>query len=301
MVRVDASGIRWVSSLLGRRQVDTALVCLGSLLRCSEEPLALRLHDDGTLGRDDLDRLEAGLGRFTLVQRAEADERVSELLARRPSLRAFRRENPLALKLIDVVAFAGEELSFCDSDILFVRPFRNLFHLGGPEGALFMTDIQNAYSIRSWHLLAHPRLHLPVRVNSGIIGYRCAAYDPDLLDWYLARPERRFAPVWVEQTGWALLGGRAGCRLLDPAQVAFPETGGYDDEAVVALHFVSSLRDRLAPVLERMPDRTGEAPVDIRSLPAARCGPLDLLAAEIRRRLRRHSPIPARTSSSHLR
>jgi hypothetical protein len=276
---------RWVSSLLGHRQLETALVCLGSLVRCSAEPLALRLHDDGTLTGPDRGRLEAGLGRVHLISREEADDRVAGLLARRPALRAYRRHQPLALKLIDAVLFGGEELAYCDSDVLFLRPFSGLFQLPGRTGAVFMSDRQNAYSARSWHLLAHRRLRLPQRVNSGVVVYRTDAYDPDFLEWYLSRPEFLFAPVWVEQTAWALLGWQAGCRLLDPLQVAFPEEGKPAGGGVVALHFVSPLRS-LLPRHAAAP-AGGEPPIALRTVPARRCRTLDLAATEARRWLKR--------------
>lgn len=275
-----------VTTLLGHAHVEMARVCLGSLLRCSAEPLALRLHDDGTLRPEDLERLEEGLGRFALVSVVEADEAAAGLLARRPALAAFRRESPLARKLVDAVLLAGEELAFCDTDILFLRPFSGLFRLPPGAGALFMSDRQNAYSVRSWHLLARPRLALPRRANSGIVVYRTAAYDPDLLEWYLARPEHRFAPVWVEQTGWALLGWQAGCRLIDPAQVAIPEPGRPAGEETVALHFVGPVRSLLSGFAGRVPEEA-RAPVEIRTFPAERCRPLDLAADEARRIVRR--------------
>jgi hypothetical protein len=279
-----------VTTLLGHAHVDLALRCLGSLLRCSAEPLALRLHDDGTLAPADLDRLEAGLGRFALVSRAEADERTAGVLARRPALAAFRRENPLALKLIDAVLCAGPELAFCDTDVLFLRRFAGLFRLPPGAGALFMTDRQNAYSVRSWHLLLRGRLRLPQRANTGVLVYRTEAWDPDLLEWYLARPEHRFAPVWVEQTAWALLGWRAGCRLIDPAQVAIPGPGWPDGAAggeTVALHFVGPVRS----LLSRYESRTPEVgvPVEIRTRPAVRCRAFHLAVDEARRLARRVS------------
>src|SRR6185369_1948831 len=85
-----------VASLLGHAHVEMAALCLGTLLRGSAEPLALRLHDDGSLTSEDRERLAAALNDPEVVPRAEADERVAEVLARRPALAAFRRRNPLA-------------------------------------------------------------------------------------------------------------------------------------------------------------------------------------------------------------
>jgi hypothetical protein len=280
---------RKVSSLLGHRHVEMAILCLGSLLRASAEPLALRLHDDGSLTAEDRERLAAALEEPEIITRTEADERVADILKQHPALAAFRRTNPLALKLIDVVQFAGEELAYCDTDILFLRPFTGLF----PEraGTAFMADHQNAYSLRSWHLLLHRRLRLPRHVNSGLIHFPSAAWDPDLLEWYLSRPEFAFAPVWVEQTAWALLGERAGCRLFDPARIRIPEAAGKPGDEreaeTVALHFVGPVRDLLGSWAAQATLDDRRLPAEIGRVAAGRCGVVDLAVTEARRRLGR--------------
>lgn len=278
---------RVVATLLGHAHVEMALACLGSLRRYSADPLRFRVHEDGTIGSGDRERLASGLGDFDFVPRGEADERVAPLLAGRPALAAFRRGNPLALKLVDVPLLAGDELAYCDSDVLFLRPFSGLFSFPDPAtGALFMSDRQNAYSLRSWHLLRHGRLRLPCRVNSGVLFFRTRFFDPDLLEWYFGRPEFQRSPVWTEQTAWALLGSRAGCRLWDPGQLRLPSAGEERGEAV-ALHFVSPLRSLLPRVLERAPDRAGEPPVAVGSRPARTCRAWDLAWTEARRRAAR--------------
>ncbi len=146
-----------------------------------------------------------------------------------------------------------------------------------------MSDVQNAYSIRSWHLLSHRRLRLPERVNSGVILYRTAKFDPDLLEWYLSRPEFGFAPPWIEQTAWALLGGAAGCRLYEPSQIAIPKAAGPLPAEAVALHFVNPVRGRLAESAPRALDRMGESPVEIRTTPAQPLSAFSLAATEARR------------------
>jgi len=266
-----------------------AILCLGSLLRHSAEALTLRLHDDGTLTEEDRERLAAQLRAPEIVHRSEADERAAAFLARHPALRELRRANVMALKLIDTVMYAGEELAYCDSDILFLRPFTGLYD-GTGAGALFMSDRQNAYSLRSWHLLRHPELRLPLRANAGLMGFRTAGFDLDFLDWYVARPEFQFSPVWMEQTAWGLLAMRVGCRVIDPKQVAIPEPGrAACEDGRVALHFTSTVRSLLplwAP-LAFGPEPDPRPPVAIRSYPADRCRALHLAVTESRRVLKR--------------
>ncbi|MBW8873580.1 MAG: hypothetical protein JF614_01335 [Acidobacteria bacterium] len=276
-----------VASIVGHRQVEMAVLCLGSLLRHSAEELALRLHDDGSLTAADRERLAAELRGPEVVSRAEADEQTADFLARHPALRAFRRGNVMALKLIDAMLFAGDELAYCDSDVLFLRPFSGLYPLRETAaGAMFMSDRQNAYSIRSWHLLRYPGLRLPWRLNAGITAFRAAGFDLDLLEWYVSRPELQFAPVWMEQTAWGLLAGRVGCRLLDPDQVAIPVPGEPAPAGIVALHFVSPVRSLLAGYAVPSASEARQ-PVALRSAPARRCRAVDLAVTEARRWLAR--------------
>jgi hypothetical protein len=279
-----------VTTLLCHAHVDMALLCLGSLLACSAEPLRLRIHDDGTLTEEDRERLTAGLSGPDFVSRAEADERVADLLAGRPATREMRRRNPLGLKLVDAALLApGERLLFCDSDVLFLRPFSGLW---GAEGeTVFLRDSQSAYSVRSWQMLREPRLRLAGHVNTGIIGFPRAAYDPDLIEWFLARPEFNRTPVWLEQTAWALLGGRSGCCFVDPARVRLPGDRETElDDELVALHFVSPRRALLPVITGQARDRRGEPPVLLKTVPALPCPWWELAATELRRRLGRLAP-----------
>jgi hypothetical protein len=268
-----------------------AVLCLGSLLHYSAEALTLRLHDDGTLTDEDRERLAAELAAPEIVPRGEADERVADLLAHHPALRDFRRRNVMALKLLDAVMYSGEELAFCDTDVLFLQSFTGLFGQlrGTGAGALFMNDSQNAYSLRSWHLLRHSMLRLPLRINTGLMVFRTTGFDLDFLEWYVARPEFQFCPAWMEQTALGLLGMRAGCRLLDSEQVAIPEPGPAPrQDRRVALHFTSTVRHLLhlwAPLANREEDP--RPPVALRSLPAGRCRAVNLAVTESRRVLRR--------------
>ena len=283
---------RVVSTLLGHAHVEMALLCLGSLLGYSAAPLRLRIHDDGSLTAADLERLAAGLREPEVMSRREADERLAGLLAARPAARAFRAVNPLALKLLDVVLLSADaEFAFCDSDVLFLRPFSRLFHLPPQSGTLFMSDPRQSYSVRSWHLLLDPRLRMPGHVNTGVIVFRRSCFDLDLVEWFLSRAPYGFVPWWVEQTCWALLAQPAGCRLLDPEAVSIFVPGREPSWRQVALHFVNpvrSLLERFAGSLaERAPASDTRPPVEVQSFAAPRLSAAGLAATEVGRRLRR--------------
>ena len=273
-----------VASLVGHRNFAMSLRCLRSLARFAKEPLALRIHDDGTLTGDDRERL-AALPLARIVSRAEADAAVGAQLARHPASARLRAGNVMALKLFDVHLFSAGRLCYCDSDILFLRPFANLFHArAAGVRALFMADRQNAYSLRSWHTLRYPQLRLPWRANSGLLEF-LGDLDLDLVEWYLSRPGLEVTPVWLEQTAWGLLGFRAGCNIWDGGQIMIPTAAGFPAGAV-ALHYTSSSR-HLFPAPEDEPPASGAAPVELRSRPARRCRLADLAVGEGVRRSRR--------------
>lgn len=282
-----------VRSLLGRAQVEMAIACLGSLARFSADAVRLVLHDDGTLGSDDLIRLRQGLGAVApleVVPRSEADERLAPVLSRFSEIRAYREANPLGLKLVDVALLEqSETVSFCDSDVLWLRPFSGVFgELPADRQALFMADSDNAYSVRSWDFLSTPGLRLRARVNSGVVRIRKASFDLERVEWFLARCRLRCrTPVWSEQTCWAVLAADLATGLLDPSLVRFPPEDPADASGAVALHFINPLRDRLPLYLDRPPEGQGGPPVVVATVAAPRCGPLSLLRTEVRRRLRR--------------
>jgi hypothetical protein len=273
-----------VSSLLGSKHIDTAIECLGSLRRYSREPVELRLHDDGTLQPADRDRLLEAFGNPQVISPADADDQVAHLLVGRPILAATRKVNPFVRKLIDIPAFCdGGELIYCDTDVRFMRPFTGLFEeLPSTHAACFMKDIGLAYSIRSWNMLRYG-IQMPSRANTGLFQFRMQSFDPDHLEWFLARPELQTRYNWIEQTCWALMVPVGKCLLYDPSQVAIPDPGKPLDPAIVAYHFVTAFRYRLDEA-GKMPSRTDEdAPVAIRRVPSARQSVLDAAVGEARR------------------
>jgi hypothetical protein len=231
-----------VESLLGHAQTDLALECLGSLQRCSKEPLTLRLRDDGSLTAADRERL-AVLGEPEIVPRVRADERVEPLLSRHPASLRYRREHPLGMKLFDGVLGESGTLRFCDSDVLFLRPVSRVFP-DDPGEPRFLEDVQNAYSLRSWQLARH-RLRIGRRINSGLLAFPREAFDLDQVEWYLSRPEMAFAPMWREQTAWALLAATRPSTTFDRWSFRIakgPPTPADAAQPPIALHFVSPSR-----------------------------------------------------------
>ena len=245
-----------VHTLLCHRDVPMAVRCLGSLLRYTHDPIGLVVHDDGTLKAEDCGRL-AELGPVRFVARPEADDQVFEALRRLPHCTRFRRQNVFGLKLFDVPLLATGDIAYCDSDILFLRPFRGLFAWLDPRTSLLlMRDAANMYACTPRHLVLAPRFRLPARCNAGLFFCRQPAYDVDFIEWFLGLdlPRYRAAPTLVEQTAWAALGWRGGCRVWDPSQVALVRRREQLTGELVAGHFADDYgRQLLQSVATREP------------------------------------------------
>lgn len=283
---------RTVRTLIGHRQVDVGLRCLSSLMRYSVEPLSLIIHDDGTLTQEDCDLLTLHLEGAKVLSRGESDGLVLPLLAHHPKCRAYRQRHPLALKLIDMALIEQGELAYCDSDILFLKPYTQLFSWpNGMGAAIFMQDSQEAYSLYPWHIRPFGDIKVPRKVNTGLILFRTCQYDLDFVEWFLGRPQLQQVfekrSHWIEQTCWAALGWRVGCYMWNANQLIIANMKmDRVTEETIGIHFVAAYRDNL----NGFPERSHELPptdeaVVINAFPAHKSSSLRLLAQDVRRRL----------------
>lgn len=273
-----------ISSLICHAHVPMAIDCLGSVARLCVEPVRFRIHDDGSLTEEDLNRLQAVLPVERVIRRREADEVMADRLRGYRVLRSFRSGLVLALKLFDGPAFAeGRSYRFVDSDILFLRRFR------WPSPSvpmMFMGDRAPSYSLRSWGRL-WSRVPLPARVNSGVILAERGQIDLDFLEWFVSQARHRSILPMLEQTAWAALGMRVGCEVLDAEQVRVVREGE-DMNGMVAGHFTARSRHLLLEFVRRSEEADSSAPpVTLRTEPPGRCRAVDLAGYEVRRLIKR--------------
>ncbi len=272
-----------------------ALTALGSFRLMSVRPVRFVVHDDGSLGANDIERLAAALGEVRVVRRKDADEAMAEHLHAHPATARFRTESLFAIKMLDVVRFGGDPRApienriavYTDSDVLWRRPFAGIDDIGRSDMVL-MTDSANWYALRSWQLLrSHKQLSLVSRVNAGVVSCRVGGFDLDRVEWYLDRFGWSAGAALVEQTLWAMLASHGRGRLWDPAHVAFP---GVElppaGEGPVAVHYAGLHRPLWRHHTREMPRPAGDA-VRLGSLAAPHATPLSLATSEARRRITR--------------
>lgn len=280
-------------TLLGDSQVDTSIVCLSSALGAVGEGYRLEIFDDGTLTEISRERLVRELPRVTIVERRDREEEVSEKLSRYPACRQQRDANVLFMKLFDVM-LTGESdyLEYVDSDVYFLSRVTNGMRRSD-DRPLFMHDVTSSYSVRPGDLVGPAKVALPAKLNTGIIGFPAVAFDLEFLECVMRteRAVRRFSRIscWAEQTCWALLGGRSGATLIEPAQASIVDSDNApeDTPATVALHFVSSYRSQLRPFVEGAVSRRDGEPVEWRAVESRPLTPAEVFAAGVRRKVSR--------------
>jgi len=273
-----------VRSLICHRDVNMAITCLGSLLRFSAEPIALILHEDGSLTLDDREKLSSALNQPTILSRREADEQMEERLRHHPVARQYRREQVFGLKLLDIALLSQTDIAYCDTDILFFKPFSNLFQFPDAKtGAIFMLDFQEAYSIPIRHLIDQRTFGLASRVNAGLMSIRKDAYDLDFIEWFLKQPQFRMIMGWHEQTCWAALGNRIGAASWDSEQIAMIQPQTVYNDAIVAGHFTTPFRSLLPKFVTYLSTVSPQQePIGITKNPARSCNLPLLLKAHTR-------------------
>ena len=236
-----------VHTLICKRDLAMGRVCLASAVEASARPLRLWVHDDGTLGEADWDELRAALPGATFVPRAQSAPLVEAALSARPHCRAYRAQQPLSNKLLDIPLWAfgnpqtldaGGALHYLDSDILLFRRYSGLFE-NGPTPIYLQQDDQG-YAGPLLGLAGCGERELPSGCNTGLFRLPRACYDVDIVEWFLGRGELWSAfPGLAEQTCLALLMGATGAQVVSPRQIACSGVEVSVGPATVAVHFMS--------------------------------------------------------------
>jgi hypothetical protein len=227
-----------VFTLLCRRDLDMALVCLGRLEQAWLAPVRLEILDDGTLGTEDWERLRSAFPTAGFHPRREIRERVETGLAHHPACLGYYRNEPLANKLLAVPLIAGGAFRYIDCDILFRRPCPGLWSEDDIPVCLDEPGVYLSNTLPGW--LHRSRVPLAVRLNSGLLDIPSGLFDLDRLEWFLARANPAPYMNLLEQTAWASLFATRPHRRVGTATVwsnAAPFPGLIEAPAV---HFLGT-------------------------------------------------------------
>ncbi|HEU5145934.1 MAG TPA: hypothetical protein VFT90_04430 [Chryseosolibacter sp.] len=229
-------------TLLGHKNLEFSIACLGSFIKNSADKIALTIFEDGTITDQDQDKLCSALPGVVIVYKAERDSVVNEKLVHCPSCMAYRRQSPYAQKLFDVMLMDTSDLCFIDSDVYFMRRFQFPAFSHVP---VFIRDGQNAYSFNPAQFMS---IRSPIvgRVNTGLFFFPYEYYDLEFLEKLLADARIRKGHqrlFWLEQTLWAFLAGRVRTnQFFDDTQIKMAGQELSVNDHTIAVHLVSSFR-----------------------------------------------------------
>jgi hypothetical protein len=288
-----------VHTLLCRRDVALAATCLASLARCSDEPIELIVHDDGTLDEGTIEPLRNALfqacpaGKLVFISRAAAEPVMRRALESYPACYRFRQTNVFGLKLFDIAELGnmrGETrsttINYCDGDVYFFKQFRRLFNLPDGCDGIFLHDAQNMIAWRSWQVLAR-RAQFVSHLNAGMYCIRPELLDLSRLEWYFRHRSPPVLRHFVEQSAWALLAAHAnGVRLWNARQIPLAHPGLVVSDETVAVHYVQTHRDLLERDVAAASTTQG-SPAEVTTTSARMVGAWSIGVEEARRFLRR--------------
>jgi hypothetical protein len=203
---------------------------LKSFYVASARHYALCIHDDGSLAEAELAILSKHFPAARIIQRAEADAKLDEVLRGFPRSTAFRNTNLLAPKVFDFIAYLdSERMALFDSDLLFfAEPTIYLQRVEDPayRRNTFNADCGDVYTVAPDVVCARFGHQLLPRVNSG---FGLVHRDSIRWEWteeFLTLPGILDGHFWrIEQTLVALCSSRYGVETLPDEYTLRLESG----------------------------------------------------------------------------
>jgi hypothetical protein len=231
--------------LTGKKFWYQTAFCLHTLQHHAGESFRVVIHDDGSLDRAAIERLETLFPNAEMRSRKDSDARVAELLppSRYPFLHAERaRPYPNFLKLTDVHAGQRDWRLVLDSDMLFFRrPAVLLDWLTNPKGPLWMADVAETYGYPLETMARVAGAPIPRSVNVGFCGINSSDVDWDQLEhWTKSLVGQHGSSYYLEQALSAMwFAGRPGTVLPAADYIVFPSEDECRQPRAVLHHYVA--------------------------------------------------------------
>ena len=137
-----------VHMLLCKRDLEMAVCSAMAFNKVMEDGMRFYFHDDGSLDINDTKFIQKHLPGIKVILRKEADEKAEKELKAYPNILEYRKNQIMALKLIDVRLWGqGDRICYVDSDVLFLK--KPTFFIDALSGKnpknYFNKDIETVY------------------------------------------------------------------------------------------------------------------------------------------------------------
>lgn len=272
-----------IRTMMGKRNLELSIKCLGSILRFCRHPAEILIHEDGSLDQPARERLVAALNHVRFCDRAESNTMMAEKLRGHPRCLAFRERHIMAMQVLDIPLLTpvGERVVYTDTDILYTRPLECApFFLGGDLPFTGSQDVRESYAVhlKHWLLLNKFGVRLASRLCGGMMSFDLSVYDLDYLEWLFKLDEEHHLfsgyPFFVPQTLWAALAARVKAGYVEPREcvVAHQSNLHWARKASI-IHFAGFSRNHFDEVYRGIDDHADLLPPKQLSIaPVAVCG-----------------------------
>ena len=174
----------------------------------------LFLHDDGSLTPTEIALLEKKLPNAKVISRSEADKRAEQESTDFPRIREYRKNQIMALKLVDVAIWAtGQRTAYIDSDILFFREPKEFLAAteSTSDGNFFNKDLADAYVEPRDTIEKEVGIGPAPKINAGLWVADTKMIDLDQIETWLAEPVFNRRPFYytLDQTFISMLANKS--------------------------------------------------------------------------------------------
>ena len=250
--------IKLVQSLIGGgKQLPFYLRCLASMTKHCQERISLLLHTDGTLNEKDIETISTNFGSqfVEIPDPTSARENSLDQLTGRPNCQRLRKDSLWGIEFFDPLFSKPEDSisRYIDADILFFRPFSNLFNDSVTEGgAVFLRDKQwDAYSLRPWHLAGRKKKpEIVSGITTALVCWDKQSLDWDYLEWFLGKVRFHAIPEWVLPTAQAGLANRCKAKTVLHRQIPNLYPNAKLAEETFGAHLLGSYREQWKSKIE---------------------------------------------------
>lgn len=191
---------------------------LKSLYRNGGIRYRLCIHEDGSLGTEEMGHLRGHFPTARIIDRPTADGIMEDRLAGLPLSSQFRRSNPMALKVLDFHTFLQSDRIFLtDSDVLFFSPPTELLRRVSDSSYRRNTlnrDWRYGYSVDLSAVRPLLEFDVPELINSGLGLLHRGSLCLSWVERFLALPGMLSHAHRIEQTLIALCSARYGFDML---------------------------------------------------------------------------------------
>jgi hypothetical protein len=279
----ESSDLVTIRTMMGAKNLELAIKCLGSVLRFCRHPAEILIHEDGSLDEAAREKLETSLTRVRFQDRIETNAIMEEKLRSHPLCRAFRRRHIFAPQVLDIPMLTpmGKRVVYCDTDILLTRPIEcRPFFLGGGMPFTGTRDLRESYSVhlKHWPLLGKLGVRLGSRLCAGMMSFDLAVHDVDYIEWLLRLDEehRIFSayPFFTAQTFCAALAARAGPGSIDPKECVVAHASNMTSARKASIiHFAGYSRNHFDKTYRAIdPEAEHWPPKQLAIVPVPVCG-----------------------------